>query len=657
MSLLLLNIEAGAAPLPADWQREQSFTVPAAGLTKLSLPAETLNAARPGLEDLRLYDDAGHETPYLIERPRPAETVVQNARSFQVTLLPSETVITIQTGMTQPLAGVTLETPAPAFIKSIKVEGSKDGNQWQPLAEGRPVFRQPNGVSQLRVPLTPAAWPWLRFTVDDQRSPPIPFTGARVEAAAAESAPNEPLSVTITDRHENPGETRLSLDLGAANLTLSEIHIETPEPLFTRTVALAVPQVAEDSIREQTLTQGVIYRIAVEGRPPASNLTLHAESQVPSRDALLLIRNQDSPPLPITAVRAERRPVYLVFLAQEAVAYHLLTGNSRCAAPRYDLAALGADLRTVPVTALHVSAPADNPDYRAPEVLPGIEDSSATLDVASWRFRKPIRVVRAGAAQVELDLDVLAVAQPGFQDVRLMRGNRQVPYILEHTSIRRLLTPVVTTAAYARDPGLSRWLLRLPRPRLPVTRLVCTAQTPLFQRDVVLYENTTDARGDAYRRVLGQGTWVQTPAHTDRECALTLADSPQSDLLILETRNGDNPPIELADFRFYYPATRMLFKARPVDELALYYGNADVAPPRYDLNLVAGELVKADKSTATLGAEEPLKRAPWAASRLGRSGIVFWGVLGLVVAGLLAVMARLLPKPAPGDAGPKPDGG
>ena len=46
-----------AAALPTDWKHEQQFNVSAPGLVKMSLPVETLDAARPALEDLRLYDD------------------------------------------------------------------------------------------------------------------------------------------------------------------------------------------------------------------------------------------------------------------------------------------------------------------------------------------------------------------------------------------------------------------------------------------------------------------------------------------------------------------------------------------------------------------------------------------------------------------------
>jgi hypothetical protein len=63
------------------------------------------------------------------------------------------------------------------------------------------------------------------------------------------------------------------------------------------------------------------------------------------------------------------------------------------------------------------------------------------------------------------------------------------------------------------------------------------------------------------------------------------------------------------------------------------------------LSLVAGELLAADKSTAKLADEEQLKKTSWAESQTpGSGGIIFWGILAVVVVGLLFVIARLLPK-------------
>jgi hypothetical protein len=646
---LLLCTLAGSMPvmaaLPSEWQHAQQFDVSTPGLVKISLLVETLDAARPALEDLRLYDDAGNELPFLITRPVPSARAVQSARSFQVSLNPASTIITLETGLAQPLEGVTLESPAANFIKAVRVEGSADGQNWQRLAEGQPIFRQLSGASQLHVSFPAGQWRWLRFTVDDQRSQAIPFTGARVHAADVEAAPVELQTVAIADRNENPGETRLTLNLGAANLDVATVKIETDEPLFTRAVTLAVPRITDLGIFEQPVGQGVIYRVAIEGQPPSANLSVPLETKITARELVLLIRNEDSPPLPVSSVRVERRPVYLVFMARSAGTFHLLTGNKTCAAPRYDLAALGANLKSAAVTPVKISALADNPNYHAPEALGGLEVTGAALDVSAWKFRKSVPIARGGAQQVELDLDVLSHADGSLADLRVLQGSNQVPFIVQRTSISRAITPAVTVTNDAKNPKLSRWLIRLPAAHLPLTRLTCVVKTPLFQRSMSLSVEYSDERGDTFRRQLGSATWTQTPERKTKEFSLSLNSVPENSTLILETENGDNPPIELEKFTAFYPATRVLFKAKADDRLYLYYGNPRVPPPSYDLSLVAGGLLAADKAAAALGAEEQLKKSSWAESQTpGKGGIVFWGILAVVVAGLLVIISRLLPK-------------
>ena len=349
--------------------------------------------------------------------------------------------------------------------------------------------------------------------------------------------------------------------------------------------------------------------------------------------------------MPITAVRAVRRPVYLLFFAQQAGAHHLLTGNARCATPRYDLASLGVNFKAATVTPFKLSALADNPNYHAPEVLPGVQQDGTGLDVSAWKYRKALKLLRTGAQQVELDLDVLAHSQANFQDLRLMRGTNQVPYVLERTSITRTLIPGVIATNDAKDKQLSRWILKLPQKNLPVTRLSCATRTALFQRDVTLFAELTDERGERYPRHLGAASWTQTPERPSKEFVLPIEGPVESDTLFLQTHNGDNPPIELEQFQVSHPATRILFKAKAEDDLLLYYGNSRVASPHYDLSLVAKQLLAADKATATLVAEEQLKKSSWADSHVpGKGGVVFWGILALVVVGLLVVISRLLPK-------------
>ena len=642
-SLLLTTFTALGVELP-EWKHVQQLDIAQPGLIKLSLPADTLNAARPGLEDLRIIDNAGREVPYLIERPLANVAAARAPKHFEPCLDGRATVLTITTGLNEPLDGITLDTPATSFIKAVTVEGSTDRQNWQSLATGQPLFRQPNGASQLRVGFAAGLWPFLRVTVDDRRAEAIPFTGVRLYPTVAEPAPLEVLPAKLIERTDD-GQTRLTLDLGAAHLTPATLRFETSDPLFTRAISLGVRQVAENAIMERVLARDTIFRVNVEGFPVAARLEIPLDVSLAGRELFVLIDNGDSPPLQIPEVRVTRRPVYAVFLAQQAGPYQILTGNPRCAAPRYDIAALAGRLKGAVLTSVAVSALAGNSSYRPAEQLPEIQDLGTPLDSTPWSYRKPVTLTRAGVQQLDLDLDVLAKTFD-FRDLRLMRDGKQRPFVLERTTISRKLVPEVSTVNDPKRPTLSRWRLKLPQSNLPVTRLTCTTTTKLFRRQVSLFEEPTDSRGEKYHRYLGSVSWVRTPPATGATLELPVTTTPLTDTVFLETDNGDNPVIELTNFQFYYPVTRLLFKAPAEPATWLYFGNHEVAGPQYDLDLIAPQLLAEEKTPATLGAAESLKKAPWggAAQSTSAGNAIFWSVLGVVVIVLLVVIARLLPK-------------
>ena len=531
-------------------------------------------------------------------------------------------------------------------MKAADVEGSNDGRTWTKLAGGDSLFQLPNGATKLRVSFPEGAWQFLRITIDDLGSPPVPFTGAHLHKART-TAPAEAVAVTIKSRDESPGTTRLALDLGAANLTLGSLRIESNEPVFTRAVTLAVPEVGDDGIRERNIADAVIYRVNVNGKNEA-HLEIPLESQIQTRELFVLIRNEDSPPLSIDTVRADRRLVRLTFFANQPGQYSLLSGNTQCAAPRYDLSALSGKLRNATATDVVPSALVPNPNYKPPEALAALTLTGAQIDVAKWKFRKLLPLTQNGVQQVELDPELLARSQPDQRDIRIVRGEYQLPFLFERTSLSR---PISLNAAAANDPkkpALSRWSLKLPQPGVPITRLVCTSSSPLFHRQMRLWEEVTDERGDKFASELGRATWDQTPNSPKRDLVIELNARPKSDTLFLETDNGDNPAIELRDFRSYYPVTRVVFKATPdpAQPVWLYYGNLDATAPRYDLTLVAGELLKAERSTVTAGPEENLSPKPSLVGQTltGSTRYIFWGALALVVIVLLAIMSRFLPK-------------
>jgi len=476
----------------------------------------------------------------------------------------------------------------------------------------------------------------------------VAFTGARMHATDAVAAPSEQVAVAVKSREEVDTDTRVVLDLGAANLTLAKLEIETPEELFQREIEVRVPELVGDEIHEAEVARGSIYALDVGDLPQVRKTALLLDRHLRSRELILVIHNLDSPPLALSTVHASRRPVFLLFQARQASPHALYAGNSQCPAPRYDLSGLATQLKNAPSVTVAPGLMVPNSEYHPQETLPGLTETGAPLDTRPWRFRKAVQSARPGPQQFELDLDVLAHARPDLADLRLVRDGKQVPYLIERTQLARVLVLVFAPANDPKQPRLSRWKITLPRPNLPVTRLECRPRATLFQRSVQAWEELPDGRGGSFRHELGSADWKRT---TDSKnfLTLTLTGRPQAETLFLETDNGDNPPIELDNFRLTYPVTQLLFKSS--EPPTLYYGNPSVPAPRYDLSLVAAKLLSAEKVVATLGAEAVLKPAAWTEGDplTGVRGGLFWGILALVVAGLIVVIVRLLPKPP--DAG------
>jgi len=233
---------------------------------------------------------------------------------------------------------------------------------------------------------------------------------------------------------------------------------------------------------------------------------------------------------------------------------------------------------------------------------------------------------------------------PDLRDLRVVSENVQFPYLIERTSISRTVNLPAANANDRERPTISRWQLKLPQAAIPITHITCVSDSPLFERTFRIWEELTDERGNNYPRELAQPTWRRVPNQPARQLTASFGRAPRSDTIVVETDNGDNPPIELHEFRGYYPATRVIFASTGSQPIALYYGNDEAAAPRYDAKLMAAQLLRSERSAAALGLQETLNSERVTEMLSGSARYIFWGVLGIVVVALLVLISRLLPK-------------
>jgi hypothetical protein len=659
MPLVLVLLAAGMLWAAAEtgrsaWQWQQGVAIPAPGMVRLDLPPPTLDASRPDLADLRLESPAGVETPYLIEIPQSSAPRETKAADFKATLVepaPAQeaaTVLEMSTGTGEPLEALALESPAREFIKSVTIEATRDGRAWQSLATGEVVFRQADGAERLRIPLPPGVWQRLRCTLSDIRSKPVAFTGVILRLAESKKPATAEHPVTLKPAEETPGATRITLDLGAANLHLAELKLDISDPVFSRHYSMGyLTHIADAPAALMPLTKGTLYRVFGEQGSSTEQLVIPVHQRIPSRQLVVTLQNGDSPPLTLTGTSARRYPTTLAFHAAQPGTWQLLTGNAKAALPRYDLAPLRGELTKAGGRPLGPGPLQAKADFKAAPALPGVEPGGACIDLSKWTFRRAVQAPASGVIRIELDPPALANSNADLSDLRLVQDGRQIPYLLEGNHPMRTIHAAIDESPDPKRPGVSRWQITLPLANLPVYDLLAHSPSPLFTRTFVATAERKDELGNAWTQTLGAATWTKaaTPDGSSSSFALGFGGARLPATFWLETNNGDNPPIKVQDIRLAYAAPLLAAKLVSAAPLFLYYGNPQAAAPSYDLRLVRDELLAADKQAATLAGEEILKPERVKSWAVTPGSPWLWAALALVVVVLLVVVARMLPKP------------
>jgi len=116
-------------------------------------------------------------------------------------------------------------------------------------------------------------------------------------------------------------------------------------------------------------------------------------------------------------------------------------------------------------------------------------------------------------------------------------------------------------------------------------------------------EQTSDARGPTGERVLGSARWVKTANDPRRPLRISLAKPTQSSVT-LHISDDDNAALGVASVAAEVALRRLDFVFAPGDHLMMLAGNTQVGAPRFDLALIAGQVLSSPAAAAELGASE-----------------------------------------------------
>ncbi len=636
--LLLAGATGGAAAADVTaYGFTRTLDVPAAAPVRVPLDLAALRHLGPAPPAVFAPD--GREVPATLapdlpsQRPR-AVTAVEAKQQGE------SWVILLDVGAAPPLHEqlqfrIEKVTAAPA----VRLEGSDDRRAWQPLAAGD-LFRLGSDARLERTALTyaPSRYRFLRLTWPAAAGTPE-LRGVEVLEAAGRS---------LLLRSERPA-CRSGGAMAACALPLPAPR-QVVRRLTMRLAADGAGGSATSRVGYRLLTPGEArWRELAAGTAVIDSAEVELAIPLPAERLsgeplrLELYGSGASPRLAGYALEVAQ-PL-LAFDAPTSGRYTLAYGGGEGAGGTGELG-MGSGAAERGLTGGLTGGPTwavlgPERTQELPPLPAGVTGPGQALDAIDFTSEWPIRAARAEAGEVvrlELPGAVLAAAGPERNGLRLAVATRQLPYVrltLDAPALvasRRGLQPQPA----ARD-GESGLAVTVPAPAPPLSSLTLAA-LPAFRRGLTVAARRPGPPGGGDEQILDYGSWdcrTRAPLPCRREVPL---GGVAPERLVMRFDDGDNPSLPAVDVALWRPREMLVFVWPAAEEVRLLAGPADLAAPRYDLELLAPQLLARPWRPAQvdLGGGGPAKREPPWQPWLLPAALAIAGV------GLLLLLGRLL---------------
>lgn len=651
----------------AHFQRERAVIPGGSGPNRLSVDVPLIVGGQPlryelrastppafvgGLGDLRLYDPSGREVGYLLIAPPAPTERWQEGTVLPIQSTEEESGFEVDLGSAVRVDRLRLKgIPAP-FLKRMRLEGSGDRNHWSVLVDSGTVFDLPDEhLKRTEIGFAPGEFQYLRVTWDDRNSAPVSLPANVAARAVMPSAALAATSVPVTfeRRSSEPGRSRFRLHLPGAHLPVTAIELTCGAGHLLRDARVNEPRLSGSTVVPVALGSSTLRR-AVRNDAVAADLRIPI-LRPDGPDLDLVVDDGSNPSLELLGVSAELAPLPWIFF--ESATGETLTaryGDPTLAAPRYDLEAMRSSVDTMQLVDAHWGESRDlgpPPTAEVPEGN-GLPATGAPIEPSAFQYARALPAGPAGLTAVVLDAAVLAHSR-GLADLRIVDGDgHQVPYVFETLDEPLALELDALQPALAPTPqraGESRYRLRLPYENLPAAQLVLTTTARVFDRRVTLTVERPpiDPRSEPRTETVVSTTWRH--ADPDEAAPALVMNLPSlrvatAELVIDE---GDNSPLPLSRPKLLLPANRLRCFRNSGQELTLLYGQPSLGAPRYDLALLAPQVIGARANEVVPAPEAPAAKLP-AKHGTATQTQLFWGALIAAVVVLLVLIGRLLAK-------------
>lgn len=361
LTLALAATVLGHAAVPTDLR----FLAPVLGEftpevpVRLPLPRQVIAGAASDFADVRLFDDQGLETPYVIYAQNSPPSYPFPFQVLSYSQSEAGDAIVLQrpqdTGLFWEL---TVQTTARDFHKAVRLQASHDRATWDEVtADAIFDFSSRIDVRKTTLAFPETDAPYLRLLLTDAVPPEAdaaavqlryeglefsvpgksvkPFringiSGRGGDVPAADHVYDRTTFVQPDTRPDTQGNTLVLL--GRVNLPVAQFTLTVDNPYYHRRVELWAADTDKDDAYHQ-VASGVMYKLP--GVATADNTLRVQHTQYPY--LRLKILNGDNPPLRLQQVEAAWVRQNLYFIPAAGRRYTLYFGGEQMHAPEYEL--------------------------------------------------------------------------------------------------------------------------------------------------------------------------------------------------------------------------------------------------------------------------------------------------------------------------------
>ena len=306
----------------------------------VELPNEIFGKANSTLSDLRIYGITAEndtiEAPYLVNILREKEEnlnipfkVINKAKNSNGYFY------TFAIDQLTTINQISLDFSVENFNWKCSLEGSHDQKEWFTILENYRIVSIKNNstnyqFSTLNFP--PANYPFFRLIVHNQIDPK--FKSAKINLDQVTNAKHQIYESSFSVKNDNEDqETIINIDLGIP-LPVSYLKINVDERKdYYRPISI---QYLVDSTKTE---KGFVYnyRSLTHGILNSTDQKPFESKSITSQKLRIFIQNYDNTALNIKEVEVRGYIHQLIARFDQPAKYFLAYGNTRIAAPRYDL--------------------------------------------------------------------------------------------------------------------------------------------------------------------------------------------------------------------------------------------------------------------------------------------------------------------------------